>query len=161
VSSRFLLVALALGAVSSACGTTPVSPSDPPTASELRSTPTTIVVTGKTLALHASLWRDFMPISPPDGRPLIAAVRVHAADGSSVPSSISVMTVWVLFNESIWSAPAGEGRFGVDTAPFYEVVARDGPKWGPGVNVDVVVRVTQGGRSWLLRAAGQPIVGTF
>jgi hypothetical protein len=40
-------------------------------------------------------------------------------------------------------------------------VAREGPKWGPSVTVDVVVRLTDGRRAWLLRAADQPIAGTF
>jgi hypothetical protein len=72
-----------------------------------------------------------------------------------------VSTVWVVFNDAVWSAAAQDERFGTDTSPFYEAVARDGPKWGPGVTVDVVVRVSDGARSWLLRAADQPIVGAF
>ena len=155
---KSLLVAVALCVTLLGCERTPVSPSDP---SDLRSAPTAIVVGGKTLALRASLSRDFMPISPPDGKPLIAAIRIHATDGSDVPSSIRANSVWVVFNDAVWTATATEERFGTDIAPFYEVVVRDGPKWGPGVNVDVVVRVTEGSRSWLLRAPDQQIIGTY
>src|SRR5438552_2287407 len=39
---------------------------------------------------------------------------------------------------------------------FFEVVARDGPKWGPGIAVDVVVRLRDGaGHEVLLQARAQ------
>jgi len=57
----------------------------------------------------------------------------------SDPSTPSETTIRVLHDDSIWSAPAGEGRLGVD----------------------VIVRISQGSRSWLLRGANQPINGSF
>jgi hypothetical protein len=39
-----------------------------------------------------------------------------------------------------------------------EVFAEGGPKWGPGIEVDVVVRLRDAaGKSWYLKARRQPI----
>lgn len=136
-------------------------PTSPAGVGELRSAPTSIVVDGRTLTLRANLWRDFMPISPPDGQPLAAVLQVQPATGTTVPASLHATAVFVVLGGDAWTASALEERPRSETAPAYEVVARGGPKWGPDVNVDVVVRLTDGSRSWLLRAPGQRISGTF
>ena len=111
--------------------------------------------------LDASLWRDFMPISPPDGKALVTVLQVRAEDGSEVPATVVVDMVWVLNGADVCSALPREERSRHETAPIYELVARDGPKWGPGITVDVVVRLRdQGGHDSLLRVANRPIKGT-
>ena len=142
------------------CGTSsPTSPSDVSRA-QLASAPTRIVADGKTLTLRTSLWRDFMPISPPDGKPLVAVLNIDTEDGSQVPATLTADTSWVLHGTDVWSTTV-EQRPRAETAPSYEVIARNGPKWGPDVSVDVVVRLVDStGRSLLLRAAGQKIVAT-
>jgi hypothetical protein len=102
-----------------------------------------------------------MPPSPQDGRPLIAIVRVQTADRALVPATLRAKDVWVVMGSEVWRAPFREERTRSETAPDYELVARDGPKWGPDVTVDVVVRVTDGRRDWLLRAADQRIAATW
>lgn len=47
----------------------------------------------------------------------------------------------VLNREEVWRTVPREEQSRAATAPNYELVARDGPKWGPGVTVDVVVRL--------------------
>ena len=143
----------------SACEThTPTSPAG---SDQLRSAPTTIVVEAQTLTLRATLWRDFMPISPPDGKPLAAALRVQPSSGTNVPPSLRATAVYVVLGDDMWTAEPLEERSRTETAPAYEFVARGGPKWGPDVNVDVIVRLTDGSRSWLLRAPEQRISATF
>jgi hypothetical protein len=64
---------------------------------------------------------------------------------------------WVVFEDDVWATEVEE-EFPRDVvAPSYEVVARGGPKWGPGVFVDVVVRLRHEGREVLLRAPNQRI----
>lgn len=139
----------------SATTPSPIQPAD------LASAPTQVTLAGRTLTLEASLWRDFMPISPPDGKPMIAAARVKS-DGGAIPATVKADTLWVLNGTEVWSAPAREERPHTGTDSVYEVVARDGPKWGPGIQVDVVVRLRDAnGRVVLLRAAGQTIQSTF
>lgn len=153
-------VVLSYGTAVACAGQTPTSPSDHQPMSELVSAPTRIVADGKTLTLATSLWRDFMPISPPDGRPLIALLRISTDDGSPVPRSITADTSWVIHDGEVWSAKV-EQRPRAESAPIYEVIARNGPKWGPGVAVDVVVRLVDSqGRAFLLRAPGQTIGAT-
>lgn len=146
--------------VAGCAGSSPTAPSDV-TRSQLISAPPRIVADGKTLTLTSSLWRDFMPISPPDGKPLVAVLTIATADGSPVPATVTADTSWVIHSSDVWSA-AVEQRPRAETAPAYEVIARNGPKWGPDVTVDVVVRLVDStGRSFLLRAPGQTIGATF
>jgi hypothetical protein len=153
-------IVLAHGAVIGCGGSTPTSPSDI-TTSKLLSAPTHVVADGKGLTLAAFLWRDFMPISPPDGKALVAVLSIRTDDGSPVPAAITVDTSWTILNMEVWSA-AVEQRPRAETAPIYQVIARNGPKWGPNVAVDVVVRLADSrGRAFLLRAPGQTIAGSY
>lgn len=128
----------------------------------LAAAPTSVVLAGKTLILATSLWRDFQPIAPPDGKPLVALLEVKTDDRSAVPATIRADIVWVIYGTQVWSGVPQEERPRLETVPVYEVVARDGPKWGPGVAVDVVVRLRDmNGRALLLRATDQLIAGTF
>jgi hypothetical protein len=154
------VTALLVLAIAGCGGSSPTSPSDV-SRDQLVSAPTRIVADGKTLTLTTSLWRDFMPISPPDGKPLVAVLTIAADDGSAVPATVTADTSWVILSSDVWTA-AVEQRSRAETAPAYEVIARNGPKWGPDVTVDVVVRLTDStGRTFLLRAAGQTIGATF
>jgi hypothetical protein len=127
---------------------------------ELRNSADTIVVEGRTLTLSTDLWRDFQPISPPDGKPLICILYITATDTARLPTGISSDGVWIVYGQQTWRSyfskearPPGEA----DLNQIIEI-ARDGPKWGPGVDVDVIVRVFDGkGTSQLLRAPDQPI----
>jgi hypothetical protein len=159
--ARTSIVAIAIGLLFTAgCGgSSPTSPTDVSRA-QLAAAPTRIVADGKALTLRAALWRDFMPISPPDGKPLAAVLQIVTEDGSQVPATVTADTSWVLHGADVWSATV-EQRPRAETAPAYEVIARNGPKWGPDVSVDVVVHlVDSAGRSILLRAAGQTITAT-
>jgi hypothetical protein len=141
------------------CGATPTSPSDVSRA-ELASAPTRIVSDGVALTLTAFLTRDFMPISPPDGKPLGGVLRIKTENGTPVPTGIAVSASWILFNAETWAASV-EQRPRAETGPNYEVIVRDGPKWGPDVMVDVVVRVRDSaGAESLLRTPKQLIIGT-
>jgi hypothetical protein len=152
----------ALMLVLSACsGQTPTAPASVP-ASALAGAPTQVTVSGKTLTLTTNLWRDFMPISPPEGKPLVAALQIRTGDASHVPSEVTADMVWVIHGDALWSATPREDRTRAETSPVYEVIARDGPKWGPGISVEVVVRLRDAAaRSYLLRAPKQMIGGTF
>jgi hypothetical protein len=158
---RRLLTGLTAIVVLNACGgSSPTAPA--PLTSDLASAPTRVVLAGESLALDVSLWRDFMSISPPDGQPLSAVLQVRTEDGSEVPATVRADIVWVLNGADAWSTVPREERSRNETTPVYELVAREGPKWGPGITVDVVVRLHDiNGFESLLRVANQPIQGTF
>ena len=111
---------------------------------ELRSAPDTLSAGGHRYVLWTSLWRDFQPISPPDGKPLIALVRLIDVDAAQIPAAVELDTIWVINDPDVWkSAFTNEP---LPPRPDYELerIARDGPKWGPGIAVDVVVGVSFG-----------------
>jgi hypothetical protein len=131
-------------------------------APDLTTAPTSVLLGGKSFTLETSLWRDFQPIAPPDGKPLVALLQIKTEDHSEVPATVRADMVWVLNGIQRWSAVPQEQRPRPEASPVYELVARDGPKWGPGISVDVVVRLrSPEGRAFLLRAADQPIRATF
>lgn len=124
---------------------------------EFATVPTTVQVDGYQLTLEAHLWRDFQPVAPPDGWPLVAVLRVKTADGRPFPASVTADRVSVVYGDQVWTAPARQEHPGW-RPDLLEVVARDGPKWGPHVKVDVVVRLRgSGGQEYLLRAPDQLI----
>jgi len=121
--------------------------------------PPLVTVDGVSFRLDTFLWRDFMPISPPDGKPLVAVLRILTTDGSSIPASVAADSVWVYNGSEVWATAVVEEQ--PRNNSYFEVVAREGPKWGPGIEVDVVVRLRDGaGHRFLLQARRQLISRT-
>ncbi|WP_229068452.1 hypothetical protein [Actinoplanes sp. DH11] len=102
--------------------------------------PETVTVAGATVRIEAYLWRDFMPICPPDGQPLIASVRI-LAEPAALPATLRADRIVVVHGGEVWVAPLVEEYPGSREAAGFQVVARNGPKWDPNVTVDVVVEL--------------------
>jgi hypothetical protein len=140
---------------------------------ELRKAPTRVVIDGRSLTLSAYLWRDFMPgtLSDPNGSPMMAVFKVATSDKKPFPSGVRIERAWVLFGEQVWEPgefdprkrdlrQSNDSRTCLDT-PVCEVSARNGPKWGPNVYVDVVVRlIDKEGQDHLLQATRQYVQRT-
>lgn len=179
VSGALMAIALMAG---SASGAQPeaagaASAGEPPEVAiaEVRRAPTTITVQGLALLLSATLYRDFM-MQPPGsqgGSPLIAILRVATQGHRPLPDEIQVDRAWVLNGEEVWEPeglierdradPAFRHAHGGDVErppSACELTAHGGPKWGPGLRVDVVVGLRDGsGHRYLLRQTDVPIVG--
>lgn len=141
-SAVFTLVALALVG----CGdrrhtTAPIIEFPGPAPDPVLQAPEEAVIGGVTFRLGAYLWRDFMPLSPPDGSPLNAELQISAADAAPIPQGVRVDRIWVLRGDSYWTTRTLEERPGAPADPTLRSVARGGPKWGPGITVDVVARL--------------------
>jgi hypothetical protein len=139
-----------------------VNDPESPSPDELRATPETAdvagrtvrltAVAGRTIRLTAFLNRDFMPISPPGGKPLMVKIGLEAADGGTIPVGVAIERVWVLNGDETWSPPVER------IAESVEVFARDGPKWAPGLAVEVVALVKDAnGSTHRLRLSNQVI----
>jgi hypothetical protein len=128
-----------------------------PQRSERVDAPTQVRVDGYDLTLETYVWRDFQPISPPDGKPMIAVLHVRTTDGRPFPAGVTADQVTVVFGEQTWTAPVRVEHPSARPSAL-ALVARDGPRWGPHVNVNVVVRLrdSNGGEHWL-GAVNQPI----
>ncbi|HIK27832.1 MAG: hypothetical protein N3E45_11805 [Oscillatoriaceae bacterium SKW80] len=132
-----------------------------PEMNTLLSAPETVEIKGRQYVLETYLWRDFMPISPPGGKPLIASIRVIAKDEKAFPTTLKVDHLWVVKDtQQVWETDLN-GEAKQITANKLETLARNGPKWMPGTTVDVVIRlIDEDNRSYLLRASQQQIVRT-
>jgi hypothetical protein len=120
---------------------------------QLQTAADTIEMSGHTYVLETYLWRDFQPISPPDGKPLIALIRLVEVDSNDIPDEICVDRIWVVNGDQVWAAEFSDEPRPSTPDSKLERVARDGPKWGPGIEVDVVVGVQAGSGSLRLLAA--------
>jgi hypothetical protein len=152
----FLLTAMLAAVSATACDHAIADPSS----SSLENAPSRVKIAGSELRLETYLWRDFMPIAPPDGQPLIAVLRIRTTDGSPFPAGIKAEQVSILKGADVWTAPVKQEHPSTEPGVL-EVVARNGPKWGPGINVDVVVQLRDSNSQiHRLRAADQPIQRT-
>jgi hypothetical protein len=152
-TSVWLLPVLLL-AVTAGCGTACRS-CHSGTAS-LASAPERVQVDAREYTLTANAWRDFQPVAPPQGQPLIVVVKVLPVDKMTVPDDLAIDHLWVLNGKEQWSMkpePAAQEP----AATSIEAAVRGGPKWGPGIKVDVVARLKQGRKTFLVRAAGVDI----
>ncbi len=137
------------------------APTSSATITKLQAAPTQITILGRSYKIEAFVWRDFMPISPPDGKPMIASIKLIAEDGNSVPSNLIPDKLWVIKTDSkeIWETSfTDEPRFSGETV---EMVARNGPKWKPDTDIDVVVQLSDdGNKTYLLRSQSQKVQRT-
>jgi hypothetical protein len=126
---------------------------------DLLQTPETLSIDGRQFILESYLWRDFMPISPPDGKPLIAIIWIVASDSLAVPAHLEADRIYVVFSEDVWESELAVTGSSSEVHKL-ERIARNGPKWGPDVFVDVIVRVLFDGDIYYVRASDQMISRT-
>jgi hypothetical protein len=107
------------------------------------------VVDGRQILVEPELWRSFFPGStPPDGDPLALFVHLRAPDSLALPSGLVATRAWVFDESGFWETElVREQTWCPPNLARYH--AYDGPKWGPGIRVDVTVQVVQaGGGTW-------------
>ena len=123
----------------------------------LLSAPDTVEVDSQKIFLTTYLWRDFMPVSPPDGKPLNAVVNIQNVDSSDLPSGLEAEAIYIVNANEIWNSYFSK-EIPPDNSSFQLVrIARDGPKWNPGIYVDVIVLLKFNKESILLKASDQII----
>ncbi len=109
---------------------------------ELIKSPTTVQIDSTTFTLSVYLWRDFMPISPIDGKPMLAVVSITTIDSSDFPTHIDADKFWVIDSANVWEAQLIDDP---NSYLDYKIAkkASDGPKWETGILVDAVVRLIE------------------
>lgn len=125
----------------------------------LLAAPDTMNIENQSIVLTTYLWRDFQPISPPNGKPLIALVYIETPDSSDIPVLLDPNAIYIVYNNQVWKSFFSTEERPPDELKPYKItkIARDGPKWGPNVYVDVIVRILDGDKVYLLRASEQYI----
>ena len=120
----------------------------------------TIRIAGVDLVLETYLWRDFMPVSPKDGKQLRAVVNLIPVNQPNLPPEVVMDKIWIIKDKETWSDSLSYVGQKMPTAnlPKLEMMAQGGPKWEPGTLVKVIVRVKdQQGKIYLLQAKDQEI----
>jgi len=136
-----------------------------PTVEMLLSSPEQIEIEGRQYVLETYLWRDFMPVSPPDGKPLIALIWITAVDLLPFPGALDADRLWVVNDQQFWETEFSDEERPADPNRKHQLekIARDGPKWGPGIYVDVVVRIvyykTAGHKKEYFLKASRQLIG--
>ncbi len=120
----------------------------------------TIRIAGVDLILETYLWRDFMPVSPKDGKPLRAVVNLIPVNKPSLPQDVMMDKIWIVNDQETWSdslSYVGQKVTGAKLSKL-EMMVQGGPKWEPGTLVKVIVQVKDDqGKIFLLQAKDQPI----
>ena len=122
-------------------------------AAELRSSPETILIGSSYLILKTYVWRDFMPIAEEDGSKLFCTSKLTDVDQLSIPTSINLNKLYVIKGDEIWKANYSETNRNVNY--ILEGLAKDGPKWGPDIEVDVVCEFENSGTVYRILAKSQ------
>ena len=126
---------------------------------QLKSSPENVVINGNSYALYAYLWRDFMPVAEPNGSPLMCVINIMKPDGGSIlHSTTSLSKIYVVYGHHIWISDDFDTHLFSDDN--WEVVIRNGTKWGPNVVVDVICEFTNAGKSYQLISKSKTINAT-
>ncbi len=128
---------------------------DPRLASSLRKSKESLIEAGNNLVLTTYLWRDFMPVVGSGGSRLVGVVHLQDAQGTALSSSISLKRLFVIKGNEIWTTNFSEVSSA--DATKLEGVVRNGPFWGPNINVDVVCEFIVDGKMFQIMAKDQPI----
>lgn len=132
---------------------------DPALAAELKASPEAIVIGNNSLLLETYLWRDFMPDGNTGGSALFSVNKLTGDVGAAIPESISLKKQYVIKGDEIWISDYSEVRN--SPANVLEGVVRDGPEWGPDINVDVVCEFEREGQTFRILAKSQKIHATY
>ncbi|MDI6763408.1 MAG: hypothetical protein QME83_10320 [Thermodesulfobacteriota bacterium] len=160
IGSKIAILAICLFFSGIGCRSDDARPLDPvvPAISldELSTAPEVIEVARYRYVLQTYLWRDLMPISPLDGHPLIALIRVVERDLKTIPEGVKLNYLWVINRKEVWATTFSDEPRPPTPSYMLERVGRGGPKWGPHIQVNVVVGLRmESGKLRLLRAADQ------
>lgn len=128
-------------------------------AEELRQSPEQITYGSKKLDLIAGLHRDFMPVSEPNGSPLFATSTIVELNNQDIPESINLLKQFIIHGDEIWETEFTT----VDTVFSWAIrgSSRNGPKWGPDIEVDVVCEFELDGEVHRILERSAEIIATF
>ncbi len=116
------------------------------------------------MTLEPSVYMNLMPGTPEEDTGLIAGCLITAEDGQPYPLGLDADKVWVIAGDEVW-----EGDFTEEAGPpcltrlhQLQKVARGGPQWQVGTEIEVVVRlITASGTRRLLRATGVQVGAAY
>lgn len=124
----------------------------------LRSSPDSVFVGTNSFGVEAFLWRDFMPVTEQNGDPLRSLVKLQVGDNQILPENVIMMSQYVINGDNYWTADFDDVRNNSQTE--IEGLSSDGPKWGPDIQVDVVLEFALDGELYRVMDRNQEIIRT-
>ena len=129
-------------------------------ADQLKSNPENVVINGNRYTLYSYLWRDFMPVVESNGTPLMCVVRIIGDNERTIlHDATSLSKIYVVYGHQVWISDKFEVHIFQDNK--WDVVIRNGPKWGPNVVVDVICEFNNIGKSYTLISKSQKINAVY
>jgi len=127
--------------------------------SALLASPEMLNVNNYLFVIDSDIWRDFMPPADSSGRALIATVVISERNHRTFNNSIQLEKVYLINKNELWSKSFDS----TDSSSPYQVsgIARNGPKWGPNIKVDLVCEFSYQGERYRLLATDQEIYATY
>lgn len=119
----------------------------------------TILIGAGTCRVDAYVWRDLMP-GPGPSTGVLASVLISASGGQPAPEGATITGIWLINGSAVWEAPPPFEPSPIAPGALSTTV-RNGPLWPAGTTVDVVVQISLGKVSYLLRAANETIEAVF
>jgi len=124
----------------------------------------TILIDTVSYVLEANLYRDFMPVSPPGGKPLVSLNCLVAVDSTDIPQNIVLVKQFVINHDTVWMKDYEKDYYNGGTGSYQLCkVSINGPMWDPGVLVDVVAEIynSKNDSTYFLRSLDQCIEKTY
>ena len=102
----------------------------------------TLMIGSNSFVLDAYIWRDYQPISPENGKPMISINWLINTKHVKIPDNIRMVKQYVIYQDEIWEADY-ENEAPAPGLPEYKIerISRNGPKWGPKIYVDVISQI--------------------
>lgn len=101
----------------------------------------TLVIGSNAYVLDVFLWRDFMPIAPPNGKPMKSINLLREIDSTEIPDNIDLIKQYVVYNDTIWISEY-DNEYSPDQLEYsIKKLSVEGPKWGPEIYVDVISNI--------------------
>jgi len=102
----------------------------------------TLTIGSNSFVLDAYLWRDFQPVSPPNGKPMISINWLVSTNLVKIPDNISMVKQYVTYKDKVWVTDY-ENEASDPSLPEYKLerTSRNGPEWGPDIHVDVISQI--------------------
>lgn len=109
--------------------------------------------------LQAHMNRDFMPMCPPNGRPMNTTVCLKSVLPSTSLRTLLVDAIWVVHEDgSVYKDWLMEEKDSKPNSKSKTLRAGKGPYWKPGSKAVAVVRITdKNGKEYLLKASEKVI----
>lgn len=108
--------------------------------SQIRSAPSSLMVSGIEYTVESYAWRDFMPIVEPPVRLNLNNTLIRT-DGDSIQSTLEIIQHYIVHEGEIWRPTEVEVRLNQSSPNQLNIISREGPIWEVGSKVEVGLKI--------------------